>query len=298
MTHNIGIIVGRFQVAQLHPGHLDLIKNVTENHQRVAIFLGTTSAMSTKNNPLDFLTRKRMIQEHFPEVAILSIPDTSNDEEWSKELDQRIKEVFPVGKPLLYGSRDSFINYYSGHFLTKALPPHQSISGTEHRQKTSNEIHASADFRAGVIFGLANQYDKVHPTVDVAIFHKQENKTELLLGRKSKENLFRFIGGFVDPLEDESLEDAAIREAKEETGLDLQNASYVCSMKVDDWRYRKEHDKIITTLFKTEVSSKTGKAQDDIEELKWFNFAELTENDLVTEHRKLFKKLIQSLNNQ
>ena len=291
MTNNIGIIVGRFQVNKLHPGHLDLINSVTANHQRVAIFLGTTEAMSTKNNPLDFLTRKLMIQEHFPEVAILAIPDTSDDGEWSKELDKRIKEVFPVGKPLLYGSRDSFVKYYSGQFMTKELPPHQSISGTEQRKKISNEILSSADFRAGVIFGLANQYDKVHPTIDVAIFYKQEGKNELLLGRKNKESLFRFIGGFVDPLQDTCLEDAAIREAKEETGLDIQKVHYVCSAKVDDWRYRKEQDKIITTLFKAEITQKTGKAQDDIAEIGWFNFDELTEQDLVAEHRILFQKL-------
>lgn len=296
--NNIGIIVGRFQVANLHLGHLKLIKSVMEAHQRVAIFLGTTEAMSTKNNPLDFLTRKLMIQEHFPEIAILSVPDTSQDEEWSRELDQRIKEVFPIGNPILYGGRDSFIQYYTGKYDTKALPPHQSISGTEHRQQISNEVRSSADFRAGIIFGLANQYNKVHPTVDMAIFYKKEGKTEILLGRKAKENLFRFVGGFVDPLEDESLEKAALREAKEETGLDLKSAEYVCSMKINDWRYRKEHDKIITTLFKTEVQAKTGKPQDDIAELKWFDIADLSEEDIIFEHKALFTKLIQTLKNQ
>lgn len=299
MNKNIGIIVGRFQVAKLHKGHQDLISSVIAKHQRVAIFLGVTEAMSTKNNPLDFLTRKIMIQEQFPEVAVLAVPDTARDDFWSKELDQRIREVFPVGEPLLYGGRDSFIAYYSGQFSTQELPTHQSTSGTEQRKKLSNEIRSSADFRAGVIFGLANQYDKVHPTVDVAILHKNtKNKIEILLGRKSKENRFRFVGGFVDPKEDTCLEDAAIREAKEETGLDIRSAEYVCSMKVDDWRYRKEKDKIITTLFKTEVDSKEGKAQDDIAELQWFDLSELKIEQLVEEHQDLFKKLIYKIDNQ
>ena len=285
--YNIGILVGRFQVAKLHRGHLDLIKSVCEKHKRVAIFLGVTKAMSTKKNPLDFTTRKLMIQEKFPEINVLAVPDMASDRAWSRELDNRIQEVFPVGNPLLYGGRDSFVQSYTGQYPTKELVGNEHFSGTEQRQRLGNEVKASADFRAGVIFGLANQYSRVNPTVDIAIFCGDE----LLLARKPKEQKWRFVGGFVDPELDSNFEDAAIREAAEETGIVVEKVRYVGTHKVDDWRFRKESDKIITTLFKGEVKKKEGSPNDDIEEVKWLKFDKITNEDLVEEHQPLMAML-------
>ena len=41
----------------------------------------------------------------------------------------------------------------------------------------------------------------------------------------------------------------AVREVMEETGADIGQPRYVWSGIVDDWRYRDESDKILTTLF-------------------------------------------------
>ncbi|MES2519706.1 MAG: NUDIX domain-containing protein, partial [Bacteroidota bacterium] len=142
------------------------------------------------------------------------------------------------------------------------------------------------DFRAGVIFAAYNQYPKAFPTVDVAIVKGDE----LLLGRKPNQTLFRFIGGFVDPTDD-NFEQAAAREAQEETGVEVGNLQYVGTARIDDWRYRHEVDKIITTLFKADYTSGQAIAQDDIAELKWFKINDLTEEDFVVEHRILWRLL-------
>ena len=39
---DVGIIVGRFQVADLHPAHIDLIETVVKAHKRVHILLGVS----------------------------------------------------------------------------------------------------------------------------------------------------------------------------------------------------------------------------------------------------------------
>ena len=41
---DVGVLVGRFQVHKLHQAHLDLIRYVIERHDRVLIFLGTSSS--------------------------------------------------------------------------------------------------------------------------------------------------------------------------------------------------------------------------------------------------------------
>ncbi len=290
-TKDIGVIVGRFQVNELHPGHLELIKDVAAKHRRVVVFLGVAPVLVTRSNPLDYITRKEMLLQHFPHLTILSIPDTPSDHDWSRELDKRIREACPVGSVVMYGSRDSFIKYYSGIFATSELPEHQSTSGTEVRVSISQEIKASPDFRAGVIFAAYNQYPKVYPTVDVAIL-KQD---KILLGRKPTQDKFRFIGGFTDPA-DNSYEEAAARETLEETGITLGKMNYAGSAKIDDWRYRSEQDKIITHLFVATYQSGEPVATDDIVELQWFELAELKQEDLVNEHHVLFQLLQKHLN--
>lgn len=290
MEHNefdIGIIVGRFQVDSLHPGHRQLIDNVVANHKRVVIFLGVAPALVTRNNPLDFVTRKEMIQDSYPSVSVLSIPDQSSDTVWSHELDRRIREACPVGKVLLYGGRDGFIKSYHGQFPCNELPENpEAVTGTAIRKELSREIKASPDFRAGVIFAAFNQYPKVYATVDVAIRHGKE----FLMGRKHGQDKFRFCGGFSDP-EDSCFEEAAMREAKEETGLDVKVVKYIGSRKIDDWRYRNERDKIITMFYLTEVSERGGTATDDIEEIRWMTLQQMTDKTIMPEHLHLLEML-------
>lgn len=288
-TYDIGVIVGRFQVHELHPGHIKLVESVMALHKRVVIFLGVAPTLVTKNNPLDFVTRKEMLTSRFPNISVLAIPDMASDHAWSMELDKRLREACPLGSVLFYGGRDNFIRYYSGHFATADLGAFGAFSGTEVRKEVSREVKSSADFRAGVIFAAYNQYTRVYPTVDVAIVHEDR----VLLGRKPNQELFRFIGGFSDATDD-SYEAAVKREAMEETGLELGDVRYIGSSKIDDWRYRSEDDKIITLFFLAEYIHGHAAAKDDIESLRWFNRSELKEELFVAEHRPLFQLLVKN----
>ena len=156
--HEIAVIIGRFQIHQLHKAHSDVIESVMSNHKKVILFLGVTQVMGSSSNPLDFASRKSMIQEKYPELVVLSLPDKRDDESWSKNLDVRIREVFQIGKVLLYGSRDSFIPHYHGQFDTAELEQEIYVSGTEIRKQVSEEIKSSKEWRAGVIYGNYNRY--------------------------------------------------------------------------------------------------------------------------------------------
>lgn len=129
-----------------------------------------------------------------------------------------------------------------------------------------------------------NRYPTVFATVDVVI-RKGE---KLLLGRKAHQSKFRFVGGFADPALDNSYEDAAKREAKEETGIQVEAVKYLGSTRIDDPRYRNTPDCIITHLFEATEWSGEPVASDDIEELKWFDSKQLTASDFVDEHHVLW----------
>ena len=93
---DVGVIVGRFQVHKLHNSHKDLIQSVADRCARVIIILGISPARATVRNPLDFESRRQMIQESFPDAIILCLRDCLSDIYWSNNLDAIIGDVVPL----------------------------------------------------------------------------------------------------------------------------------------------------------------------------------------------------------
>jgi bifunctional NMN adenylyltransferase/nudix hydrolase len=261
-----GVVVGRFQVNELHEAHIDLINSVTQKHDRVLIFLGNSIIRNTTSNPLDYRARRAMIADKFPNVEIHYINDNPSDIAWSKNLDKLIAEqLLPTQTVTLYGSRDSFLKCYNGKFNTCELEATTFISGTEVRRRVSNNYPATSDYRAGMIAATAYRYPTAFQCVDIAVVN---DKQEVLLARKPDEKKWRFIGGFSDP-RTSSLEEDAKREVQEEAGIEVEIISYLGSTLIDDWRYRGEQDKIKTALFLAKYIFGKPEGADDIAEVKW-----------------------------
>ena len=108
--HSIGVIVARFQVAELTEGHKELLDFVlNKEHNQNVIFLGVAPTKATKNNPLDYDSRRRMIEEAYPgQFTILFQEDRATDQKWSEELDESISIIANGRDVVMYGSRDSF----------------------------------------------------------------------------------------------------------------------------------------------------------------------------------------------
>lgn len=296
LNADIGVIVGRFQVPELHEAHTDLIQTVVDNHERVIIFLGLSPLKATVNNPLDYKSRVQMINKKFPDVDIYFIKDVPSDFVWSSNLDYQISDLIgPQQTVTLYGSRDSFITHYHGKHQTQELESDRIISGSEIRKQVSNKHHNSSDFRAGVIWATMNQFPSAIPTVDIAIVDKQaEGGYKVLLAKKPNEDKYRFIGGFANP-EGNGFEEDAKRETFEETGLEVSNLQWVGSYPINDWRYRGEQNKIITTFFIGEYTHGKAKANDDISEILWVPLRHLNEQLFVDEHVILFKEILKNV---
>jgi bifunctional NMN adenylyltransferase/nudix hydrolase len=280
--YEIGVIMARFQAHKLHEGQIGVIDEVFKNHKKVIIFLGVTPIGTSRNNPLDFATRKAMVQERYPNAVILPQLDNRSDENWSKTLDAQIQVPFGQRSAVLYGSRDSFIPHYHGKYPVIELVQELPHSGTQLRIEAASQIVNSEDFRAGIIHGIYSQWPVTYPTVDIVVVNDDK---EFLLAKKPNENKYRFIGGFVDR-SDESYEMAAARELSEETGghLNVDMMIYVASGKINDWRYEREKSGIMSTLFITKKLWGHAKPTDDIAELEWVKIEKLktalTENTL------------------
>lgn len=291
--YDVGVIVGRFQVPDLHDVHKALIQHVCDEHDKVIIFLGLSPLMVTTENPLDFEARKQMILKEFPDVNLHYIKDMHDDDLWSRKLDEQISDVTtPAQSVVLYGGRDSFMDRYSGKHATRELEQDTFISGSEIRKAVSRRsVRASADFRAGVVWAAYSKFPTTYTCVDIAIFN--EDETKILLARKPTEKLYRLVGGFSDP-ESSTFEADARREVHEEAGIEITDPEYLGSFQIDDWRYRSEIDKIKTLLFKAHHMFGAPRADDDVAEVRWFDVANVTDSLIVPQHRVLVKRALEA----
>ncbi len=120
------------------------------------------------------------------------------------------------------------------------------------------------------------------PTVDIIIEIQREDGKEgiVLIKRKNPPHGWAIPGGFVDY--GESLEEAAVREAKEETSLDIQLKKQLHTYSDPD-RDPRQHT--ISTVF---VASARGrpKAEDDAQEIGIFTKEEINFS-LAFDHNKI-----------
>lgn len=282
----IGVLIGRFQVDELHEGHVRLLDAVRRAHRRVVILLGVPPRIPNEDNPLTFPMRERMIRSLLPDAVILPVVDCRTDDEWSRQIDRLIESSFPVKRAVIYGGRKSSLASYKGRHRTQELSLGvDGASGTSARREAAMVIRDSPDFRAGVCHAMAMLPPRINPTVDIALVRPAEY-WEVLLGKKPAESLHRFPGGHVDRT-DESFEAAAKRELLEETGMSTEgDLIFLGSYMVPDWR---GHD--LTVFFAAQYSFGSAEARDDISGVFWLPITAATREQIVPEHQALFDRL-------
>lgn len=269
---SVGVVIARFQVAGLTPGHQALLRHVHARHEVTVVLLGCSPAQFTKRNPLPYWMRQRMVKEFDPLIDVYPLLDSPSDVVWSDSVDKLLTTIYP-GQPItLYGGRDSFQPHYKGKLAVRHFDEVTEPSGTSARAEMVDALAVSTErTREGVIFAVESAFTRVNGTVDIAIL--DDTREKVLVARKLVEELphgYRFIGGFVDPT-DITLEDAARREVAEETGLEIDNLRYVGSHQVPDWRYRGGPESIMTTFFVADKLFGHEEASDDITELVWLD---------------------------
>lgn len=288
----VGVVIGRFQVHELHHGHLDIFKRALHENGKLLVLIGNSHVIHTRRDPLDYQTRCRMIQGHFPGAMISFIKNRETDEQWSQDIDKIIRELCPLDTPTLYGGRDSFIPYYHGRHKTVEVFSYDTSSGTEIRDTIVNEPVDSSDFRKGVIYSAYNRYPRLHGTVDIACLSQYYEN--VILVKKPSEDKWRFPGGFVD-IKDPSFEMAARREFGEEVGCEVSNWRFIGSCRVEDWRYRgiEDSEYIMTTFFLCLYNFGDIQGRDDVSDGMWFNLKYLKNNksQLIECHHVLIDML-------
>lgn len=162
MNTKIGVIVGRFQVSTLTPGHDYLLDSVRREfgNNNVVVFIGETKgSIRNEHDPLPFEVRKKMILESYPKMKVYKISDIGNYPLWVESLDKRLellKELEEIpGDSEIYicGSRDSVAEKYKENGGTHEIKVyqdrkdniHKTYSGTAFRKEVVKKFRPSWD---------------------------------------------------------------------------------------------------------------------------------------------------------
>ena len=278
----LGVVIGRFQTPYLHEGHRELIEYARNKSDNLLVLIGVSDAVGTDREPMDFETRKGLFLTN---DIVLPLKDMPSDIDWSNQVDSII-ESLGFEKAIIFGSRDnSILGYYSGKHKIDIMLCKNNKNATDLRK--SIKVKHSQDFREGIIYHTQKRYPIVYSTVDIIIVN---NNNEFLVGKKGDK--FAFIGGFLDP-QDNSLLDCANRELFEESGIKT-DLKYIDSIKINDYRYRKSKDSIMTHIFigkYNQLPKKIDITDFEFKEFKFFNLENLKIN-LQDYHKPILEKIL------
>ena len=310
----IGVVICRFQTPSLTDGHKCLLDYAQDNSDQLVVILGIAPTMLATDNPLNYDMRKKMVEDAYPHAIVLGVKDIPDDLLWSNELDA-VLLPYDSENITIYGGRDSFIPYYVGKYTTynigKTQYDHINATDFRNRLKDYKNFHSVAEdmltpfllkgvdkevldfaFRCGVIWASQNKYPVAFATVDIGTVRVNKGVAEILLGRKYNQNVWVLMGGFVDK-EDYNYLCAASRELSEEIkGIKTTELKFIDSFKIDDWRYRKTSDCIITNLHICKWIEGEPQGADDLEEAKFFTFEQAY--DVIGSHHKHLLKAIEN----
>ncbi len=127
------------------------------------------------------------------------------------------------------------------------------------------------------------EYPRPAVAVDVVVVRQTHDDLLVLLIRRKHEpfqNQWALPGGFMNI--DETLEQAAIRELREETGVTAQKLVQLGAWSAVD---RDPRDRVISVAFLTEVNDEFANAADDASEVTWLSVDDLP--DLAFDHNDM-----------
>ncbi len=218
----IGLFIGRFQ--PLHIGHISVIENALKEVDSLIIGIGSAEKHHTTENPFTSEERKAMIESSIiGKYVVYPIPDISDYGHWVAY----VREI--VGKFDVVYSGNAVVNelFQKDGYETKPIVEHFCMSSSSIRDMM---VRKNPDWKKYVAPATADLIDRIKgedrvrslykqflnpiPAVDIII--KYDDGIVLI---KRQDGNYALPGGFVGF--GESTETAAVREAKEETNLDV-----------------------------------------------------------------------------
>lgn len=297
------LVIGRYQPA--HNGHISIFEQMNQNPNvdEMVVGVGSSQYGSPKylNNPFDLQTRIQMISaatKGMKPSHIVPIPDIYNTSTWARHVESlcpKFDVVYtrnPLVKSLFEQRGYEVIEPEVRVDVSATLIRQRMISGGNWQEfvpptirQILEEIRGSERLRAEYL-----KYPKADHTVDLIIEYKGEGIVVVIRKKEPYLNFQALPGGFLN-VGFENLEQATTREAREETGLDI-DPTNIHLLGVYSDPQRDPRGPTISTAYYTKVDRGELQAGDDAKEVDLID--PFKTHRLAFDHNKIVEDYLQT----
>lgn len=330
------VLIGRFQ--PLHSAHLEIIKRATALTDQLVVIVGSAKQPRTYKNPFTFAERREMIMDATRglDLQVHVEPNTDtiyNDQAWAVRVQgivSKYRVLGGAGVGIIGHKKDDSSFYLDmfpqwGYENVDKIEPLSAVDIRDLYFKTDvnmkfvravvpeSTFEFLETFRTGVEFrqiirerefitehnkqyaGL--KYPPIFSTADAVVI---QSGHVLMIRRRAEpgKGLWALPGGYVNARTDKSVEDAAIRELREETQIKVPapvlRGSIVRS-KVFDAIDRSPRGRIITHAFYIQLPDgelPRVKGSDDAEKARWVPIAEVRSEECFEDHYEILQHFL------
>ncbi len=329
------VLIGRFQ--PIHNAHLEIIKRATALCNQLVIVTGSANQPRTYKNPFTSDERARMIRAAAGglsmRISIEANPDTIyNDQAWAIRVQGLVaKHTQPGDRIGIIGHKKDDSSFYLDMFpqwgyedvelieflsavnirdlffkrdvnmsFIKGVVPESTFDFLMTFKSTLEyeQIIREREFIAGYKKQYASlPYAPVFVTTDAVVICSGH---VLMIKRRSEpgKGLWALPGGFLNADTDKSVQDCAIRELKEETGIKVPVPVLKGSIqdnRVFDAIGRSTRGRTITHAFKIVLPDgelPKVKGMDDAEKARWVPIAEVRSDECYEDHYEILQNFV------
>lgn len=324
------VFIGRFQ--PFHNAHLSIIQSAAELAEKVIVVVGSANQPRTFKNPFSFEERENLIQDTLmgleTELIIESNYDTIyNDDSWvvrvQNIVNNHTNEDSKIG---IIGHKKDESSFYLDMFPQWELIEVdliEELSASQIRQLYFKE-NFNPNFIKGVVpsnvlgylldFVKTDEYEQILREIEFVEKYKSQYASfpypptfvtvdavvvqsgHILMIRRRAEpgkGLLALPGGFLDALSDKTLEDAMIRELREETCIKVPTPvlrGNIVETKVFDAIQRSTRGRTITHAFHIKLPNgelPKVKRGSDAASAKWIPISKVNPSECYEDHYEI-----------
>jgi bifunctional NMN adenylyltransferase/nudix hydrolase len=330
------VLIGRFQ--PLHSAHLEIIKRATALTDQLVVICGSAKQPRTYKNPFTFDERSRMIRAATAGLSMRvyvepNIDTIYNDQAWAVRVQgivskyrvlggagvgiighkkdessfyldmfpqwgyENVEEIEPLSAVNI---RDLYFKRDCNMKFIKAVVPETTFDFLNEFKDTAEyeQIIREREFVANYKKQYASlPYPPIFSTADSVVI---QSGHVLMIRRRAEpgKGLWALPGGYVNANTDKSVEDAAIRELREETQIKVPAPvlrGNIKRSKVFDAIDRSPRGRIITHAFYIELPDgelPKVKGSDDAEKARWVPIAEVKSEECFEDHYEILQHFL------
>ncbi len=329
------VLIGRFQ--PFHNAHLEIVKRATALCNKLVIVAGSSRQPRTYKNPFTFEERSQMIRYATLglslQISVEANTDTIyNDQAWAVRVQQLVAKHTQLGERVgIIGHKKDDSSFYLDmfpqwgyedveliEFLSAVDVRDLYFKWTFNSNFIKNVVPESTyeflmEFRKSEEFAqiirerefietykkqyASLPYPPIFVTSDAVVI---QSGHVLMIKRRAEpgRGLWALPGGFVNASTDKSVQDAMIRELREETGIKVPAPvlkGSIQDQRVFDAIERSARGRTITHAFKIVLPDgelPKVKGMDDAEKARWVPIAEVKSDECFEDHYEILQTFV------